>query len=112
MELPRFGRPHRHWRRAVVNHQFADVPGLPHVPEGRDCLGGRMDGHRQRLEFSRLESLGQTPQQFAHPGRPLFEELIEVDPEEGDVVPEGVEAEGLVGVDVSFADFQEPATDG
>ena len=95
----------------VGDHHLADVPGLLHRSEGRGGVVGAVHRHRQRLEFPRLQPRHEGLQCPPHALRLLLEELVEIDGEEGDVVAEGMEPEGSVGVDVALADLEEPAAD-
>ena len=108
---PPYRRPGSGGALVVGDHHLADVPGLLHRSEGRGSVVGAVHRHRQRLELPRLQPRHEGLQRPPHALRLLLEELVEIDGEEGDVVAEGMEPEGSVGVDVALADLEEPAAD-
>jgi hypothetical protein len=98
--------------RVEAHDDLADVPGV--VEQGERVLdpGGRVHRVRQRPVVAVLQPFGDLGQQQSAVFEPprVGQHGVEVDDEEGDVAVEGPHGQWLVGVDVTLAEFDEPAT--
>ena len=93
----------------IGNDYFTDMLGQLHVTESVDNLIGIEGCIGQRVQYAFVEQLHHFPEELPCEIRTFLHQLIGVDTEIADIIPEGTQSDTGIFVKIAFTELKETA---